>query len=132
MARVKAMVAKEGRVKKVKISKTVSKSGEGEAKVRKPRRYKSGTVSMRSIRKYQKSTKCLLPKMPFARQVRSIEADMGGSELRIQKNALELLRNATEAHVVNRLKDANKCAVHSKRITLTSKDINLGKALQEE
>jgi histone H3 len=40
--------------------------------VKKPHRYKSGTVALREIRKYQKSCKLLLCKLPFSRLVREI------------------------------------------------------------
>jgi hypothetical protein len=35
----------------------------------KPRRYRPGTLALREIRKYQKSTDLLLRKLPFARLV---------------------------------------------------------------
>lgn len=38
----------------------------------KTRRYKPGTVALREIRKYQKSTDLLLRKLPFARLVNII------------------------------------------------------------
>ncbi len=40
--------------------------------VKKPHRYRPGTVALREIRKYQRSTDLLIRKMPFARLVREI------------------------------------------------------------
>ncbi len=40
--------------------------------VKKPHRYRSGTVALREIHKYQKSTKLLIRKAPFQRLVREI------------------------------------------------------------
>ena len=40
--------------------------------VKKPHRYRPGTVALREIRKYQRSTELLIRKMPFARLVREI------------------------------------------------------------
>jgi histone H3 len=40
--------------------------------VKKPHRYRPGTVALREIRKYQKSTDLLLRKLPFQRLVREI------------------------------------------------------------
>lgn len=38
--------------------------------MKKPHRYRPGTVALREIRKYQRSTDLLIRKMPFARLVR--------------------------------------------------------------
>lgn len=40
--------------------------------LKKPHRYKPGTVALREIRKYQKSTEMLIRKLPFQRLVREI------------------------------------------------------------
>lgn len=40
--------------------------------MKKPHRYRPGTVALREIRKYQRSTDLLIRKMPFARLVREI------------------------------------------------------------
>jgi histone H3/H4 len=41
----------------------------------KPHRYRPGTVALREIRRYQKSTDLLLRKLPFQRLVREIAQD---------------------------------------------------------
>jgi histone H3/H4 len=46
--------------------------------VKKPHRYRPGTVALREIRKYQKSTELLIRKLPFQRLVREI-AQVGPS-----------------------------------------------------
>ena len=46
--------------------------------VKKPHRYRPGTVALREIRKYQKSTELLIRKLPFSRLVREI-AQVGGT-----------------------------------------------------
>merc|ERR1712130_274433 len=43
--------------------------------LKKPHRYKPGTVALREIRKYQKSTELLIRKLPFQRLVREIAQD---------------------------------------------------------
>ncbi len=43
--------------------------------VKKPHRYRSGTVALREIRRYQKSTELLIRKLPFQRLVREIAQD---------------------------------------------------------
>lgn len=47
----------------------IKKSGAGATR---KHRFRPGTVSLREIRRYQKSTKNLLPRAPFHRLVRSI------------------------------------------------------------
>merc|ERR1712098_313835 len=41
----------------------------------KPHRYRPGTVALREIRRYQKSTELLIRKLPFQRLVREIAQD---------------------------------------------------------
>ncbi len=43
-----------------------------EPRTRKPRRYKPGTLALKEIRRYQKSTDLLMLKLPFSRLVRSL------------------------------------------------------------
>ena len=43
--------------------------------VKKPHRYRPGTVALREIRRYQKSTELLIRKLPFQRLVREIAQD---------------------------------------------------------
>eukprot|EP00966_Prymnesium_polylepis_P091594 2120126-Prymnesium_polylepis.1 len=43
--------------------------------MRKPRRWRPGTVALREIKKYQKSTELLIRKLPFQRFVREIAND---------------------------------------------------------
>jgi histone H3 len=52
--------------------------------VKKPHRFRPGTVALREIRRYQKSTELLIRKLPFQRLVREIAqggSDYGCSEL---------------------------------------------------
>ena len=58
-----------------------------------------GTVALREIRKFQKSTEFLIHKLPFQRLVREI-AQERKSELRFQATALEALQEASEAYLV--------------------------------
>ncbi|EJD53624.1 histone-fold-containing protein [Auricularia subglabra TFB-10046 SS5] len=101
------------------------------------RRYRPGTVALREIRKYQKSTDLLMAKLPFARVVREISEDMitsygdystGG--LRWQSSALLALQEATEAFLVHLFEDANLCAIHAKRVTIMQRDLQLARRLR--
>ena len=48
------------------------KSAPSTGGVKKPHRYRPGTVALREIRKYQKSTELLIPKLPFQRLIREL------------------------------------------------------------
>lgn len=78
------------------------------------RRFRPGTVALREIKKYQKSTDLLIAKLPFARVVREVaenfittvyDADHGAG-LRWQSSAILALQEATEAYLVHLFEDA--------------------------
>ncbi|KAF2999327.1 centromeric DNA-binding histone H3-like protein cse4 [Curvularia kusanoi] len=96
------------------------------------KRYKPGTVALREIRKYQKTTDLLLLKLPFQRLVREIAQGVSGDDgpNRWQSQALFALQEATEAFLVNLFHDANLCAIHAKRVTIQQKDIQLARRLR--
>ncbi|KAJ3088471.1 centromeric DNA-binding histone H3-like protein cse4 [Quaeritorhiza haematococci] len=86
---------------------------------KKPRRYRPGTVALREIRKYQKSTNLLIRKLPFARLVREVaeelmqvdyESDRNGRGgpmiMRWQSHAILALQEAAEAFLVHLFEDA--------------------------
>ena len=55
--------------RKALASKAARKSHPSTGGVKKPHRYKPGTVALREIRRYQKSTELLIRKLPFQRLV---------------------------------------------------------------
>ena len=92
--------------------------------VKKPRRYRPGTVALQEIQRYQKSTELLIRKMPFQRLVREIAQDFK-IYLRFQSGAILALQEASEAYLVGLFEDSNLCAIHAKRVTIMTKDIQL-------
>ena len=98
---------------------------------KKPHRYKPGTVALREIRKYQKSTDLLLRKLPFQRLVREIAASFRG-DLRFQSSAIAALQEASEAYLVGILEDTNMCAIHANRVTIMERDIQLAQKIRGE
>ncbi|CAG5092672.1 Similar to Histone H3 (Urechis caupo) [Cotesia congregata] len=74
-----------------------------------------GTVALREIRRYQKSTELLIRKLPFQRLVREIAQDFK-TDLRFQSSAVMALQEASEAYLVGLFEDTNLCAIHAKRI----------------
>ena len=99
--------------------------------VKKPHRYRPGTVALREIRRYQKSTDLLIRKLPFQRLVREIAQDFK-EDLRFQGSAVLALQEASEAYLVSLFEDTNLCAIHAKRVTITPKDIQLARRIRGE
>jgi histone H3 len=99
--------------------------------VKKPHRYRPGTVALREIRKYQKSTDLFIRKLPFQRLVREIAQDFK-SDLKFQSTALLALQEAAEAHLVGTFEDTNLCAIHAKRVTIMPKDLQLARRIRGE
>lgn len=102
--------------------------------VKKPHRYRPGTVALREIRRYQKSTDLLFRKGPFGRLVREITQDIpnwtdGG---RYQAVALEAIQEASESYLVGLWEDTNLCAIHAKRVTVMPKDMQLARRIRQE
>lgn len=138
--------AKKSADKKVdKKSKVIKKEKETKSKVTKvksikapPRvdadgkrkiRFRPGTVSLREIKRYQKSTECLLPRAPFQRLVRDI-AKEHDADLRFQSQALMALQESAEAYIVGLFEDTNICAIHANRVTVMHKDMLLARRLR--
>ena len=99
--------------------------------VKKPRRYRPGTVALREIRRFQKSTELLIRKLPFQRLVREIAQDFK-TDLRFQSAAVGALQEAAEAYLVGLFADANLCAIHAKRVTIQKKDLWLARRIRGE
>ncbi|KAI1381428.1 histone-fold-containing protein [Hypoxylon crocopeplum] len=112
-------------------SKAARKSAPSTGGVKKPHRYKPGTVALREIRRYQKSTELLIRKLPFQRLVREIAQDFK-SDLRFQSSAIGALQESVESYLVSLFEDTNLCAIHAKRVTIQSKDIQLARRLRGE
>nr|BAF49733.1 centromeric histone H3-like protein_1 [Raphanus sativus] len=93
-------------------------------------RYKPGTVALREIRHFQKSTKLLIPSAPFIREVRSITHNLAAAYVtRWTAEALIALQEAAEDFLVGLFSDAMLCAIHAKRVTLMRKDFELARRL---
>ncbi|XP_075395338.1 histone H3.3 type 2-like [Tenrec ecaudatus] len=97
--------------------------------VKKPRRYRPGTVALREIRRYQKSTELLIRKLPFQRLVKEIAQDLKMG-LRFQSAAIGALQEASEAYLVGLFEDTNLCAIHAKRVTIMAKDMQLARRIR--
>ena len=96
--------------------------------LKKPMRYKPGTVALREIRRYQKTTELLIRKLPFSRLVREVAQDFK-TDLRFQRNAIGALQEASENFLIALLEDTNLCAIHARRVTIYPKDMQLPRKL---
>ena len=112
-------------------TKAARKSAPATGGVKKPHRYRPGTVALREIRRYQKSTELLIRKLPFQRLVREIAQDFK-TDLRFQGSAVLALQEAAEAYLVGLFEDTNLCAIHAKRVTIMPKDIQLARRIRGE
>ena len=112
-------------------TKAACKEAARYAGVKKPHRYRPGTVALREIRRYQKSTDLLIRKLPFQRLCREIAQNFK-SELRFQGSSLHALQEAAEAYLVGLDEDANLCAIHAKRVTIMPKDIQLARRIRSK
>jgi histone H3 len=111
--------------RKALATKAARKCAPATGGIKKPHRYRPGTVALREIRKYQKSTELLIRKAPFQRLVKEIAQDKFNSDLRFQSDAIMALQEASEAYLVSLFEDTNLCAIHAKRVTIYPKDMEL-------
>ena len=131
MARTKQTARKStgGKAPRKQLAtKAARKSAPATGGVKKPHRYRPGTVALREIRRYQKSTELLIRKLPFQRLVREIAQDFK-TDLRFQSSAVMALQEASEAYLVGLFEDTNLCAIHAKRVTIMPKDIQLARRI---
>ena len=141
MARVKQTARKStaGKAPRKQLA-TASRTA---PKVRKPHKWRPGTVSLREIKKQQKMTNLAIPKVNLGRLVRQValkecrdhqENDrnfkLSGDDLRFQSTAMAAVHEAAEAHAIAVLEETNLCAIHAKRVTICQKDMKLAGVLR--
>ena len=138
---LKRVLAKKREEKRMKAAaRLAKKSGQKAPKggVKKHYRYRPGTVALKQIRQYQKSTELLIRKLPFQRLVREIAGDSQiitsplCGKVRFQSTAVMALQEAAEAYLVGLFEDTNLCAIHAKRVTIMPKDIQLARRIRGE
>ena len=136
MARTKQTARKQatpaGKAPRKQVgNKAARKSAPAMGGIKKPHRYRPGTVAIREIKKYQKSTELHIKKLPFQRFVKEIAQDYN-SGLRFQSSAVAALQEAAESYIVGLFEDTNLCAIHEKRVTIMPKDMKLAKRIRGE
>jgi histone H3/H4 len=109
------LISKKPRKKKKIVD---SKNG-----IKKPHRFRPGTVALREIKKFQKTSNCLIfAKFPFERLVRSIVKTKKDG-MKISKDVFIIIQYYIEQYIVDILKDANNAAIHAGRVKLMRSDI---------
>jgi histone H3 len=84
---------------------------------KKKRRFRPGTVALREIVKFQKSTDLLIPRLPFQRVCRDIARGFS-QQIRFTSQGLQALQEAAECYLGSLFEDSNMCTIHAKRVTL--------------
>ena len=134
MARTKQTARKStgGKAPRKQLAtKAARKSAPATGGVKKPHRYRPGTVALREIRRYQKSTELLIRKLPVPAPG---ARDRPGLQDRPALPGLGrlALQEAAEAYLVGLFEDTNLCAIHAKRVTIMPKDIQLARRIRGE
>ncbi|URD85947.1 hypothetical protein MUK42_28380 [Musa troglodytarum] len=112
-------------------TKAARKTAPAAGGVKKPHRFRPGTVALREIRKYQKNAEPLILRLPFQRLVREV-AQAFKTDFRFQMSAVSAVQAAAEAYLVGLFEDTNLCAIHAKRVTIMPKDIQLARRIRGE
>ena len=94
-----------------------------------PHRFRPGTVALREIRKYQKSTELLIRKLPFQRLVREV-AQGFKTDVCFDSHAIMAIQEASEAYLTKLFEDTNMCAIHAKRVTIFPSDMYLARRIR--
>ena len=108
-------------------------SAAGVAGVKKPHRYRPGTVALREIRRYQKSVDGLIPKLPFQRMLKDMTQNLLDQLKHMQRTKLEdipwmqvttanCLQTAYEAKLTEMFDHDNLCTIHDNHVTVMKKD----------
>ena len=111
MARTKQTARKStgGKAPRKQLAtKAARKSAPATGGVKKPHRYRPGTVALREIAQDFKT------------------------DLRFQSSAVLALQEASEAYLVGLFEDTNLCAIHAKRVTIMPKDVQLARRIRGE
>ena len=98
-------------------------------------------VALREIRRYQKSTECLIKRLPFQKLIREISQeyrvcpDGPGTpsiQVRFQSTLIAALQEAAENFIIGLFEDVNLLAVHANRVTVMPQDVRLALRIRKD
>lgn len=144
MVRSKAAPQRKPHRERIDLNKLpLRRSPAASGGLKRPRRFRPGTVALRDIRRYQKGHQLLVPRAPFVRLVRELTVkvlenssakgahwSIDPRDARYNANAIEALREATEAYIVGLFEDTNLLAIHAKRVTIMPRDMQLARRIR--
>ncbi|KAI1289913.1 histone H3.3 type a [Halotydeus destructor] len=115
-----------------KRKRTVQSTQEGvKEAARRVRRYRPGTLALKEIRYFQRSTQLLLRKSPFARLVREVAQNLLlKNDILWQSLAIQALQEASEAYLVGLFEDSNIVAINAKRVTIFPRDMQVARRIR--
>jgi len=101
------------------------------------RRAKSGMNAIREIRYVQKNSDCLLiPHLAFKRLMleiaQEIAQEYSDDDIRVSDAFTRLIQLVAEEYLTALFEDANLAAIHSGRVTVNRKDIQLARRIRKE
>ena len=108
---------------------TPPKEGD-EAAAKKQRRWKSGTVALREIKRYQAGTNLLIGVAPVHRLIKEIDQEIHGTRHRFKRSALQALHVCAEEYLQVLFANTIKVAVHAKSQTIRPGDLRLAMLMQ--
>lgn len=126
-----AKISTGGKAPRKELRTKAARKSQGQnGGVKKPHKFRPGTVALREIKKYQKSTKLLIQKLSFQRLVREISQDFKKNEgYRYQGHGVEALQEGVESFLIGLFEDSQLCSLHSKRVTVKCVDMQLATRL---
>lgn len=124
MARTKESSKRNVGVAPSRKSADASKQS-AEVKERKKHRFRPGTVALRKIKEYQKSTDNLIPKASINREIRRVAKDSckDGNTVRFSEDAIKALQTACEQYLTDQFFDAQWLANSSKKVMVTKRNL---------
>ena len=99
-----------------------------EEKSEKQRKVQRGMQALKEIQKYQKGADFLIRRVLFLRLVKEI-MQKRREGLKLQSSAVLALQEAGVAFLVGLMEQANLCAIHTKRVTIMPRDIQLARRI---
>ena len=121
----------EKRAKRMKVEKM---GKEGKTKPdkemeEKMRRMRQGLKALKEIKKYQSGTEMLIRRLPLQMVVKEIIQKIC-RDLRLQSTAIMALQEVGEMFLVGLLEQSNLCVLHTKRVTIMPKDVQLARCIR--
>lgn len=123
--------AKTATPQKSKGGKSKSKKTSKSRGEKKTRHFKPGTVALREVKRYQKTSGFLIASLPFERLVREVAQDFK-ADLRFSRSAVALIQLITEHYLVGILEESVLVAISAKRVSVQPKDVHLVRRIRGE